>query len=82
MDDTHPRVTCTNKQKLEFYGYFKQAAMGDCEAPEPAAGEVNFAKWQAWQKNFSMTQMEAMRRFVRLLDSIVPDWDRTDDVQN
>ena len=76
MDDTHPSVKCTNGQKLQFYGYFKQAAMGDCAAPEPGTGEVNHAKWSAWSRNASMGKFDAMRCFVTLLDEVVPDWDQ------
>jgi diazepam-binding inhibitor (GABA receptor modulating acyl-CoA-binding protein) len=74
MDDTHPSVKCTNGQKLQFYGFFKQAAMGDCKAPEPGTGEVNHAKWSAWSRNSSMGKFNAMRCFVALLDEVVPGW--------
>ena len=33
-----PKAETSNDEKLQFYGYFKQATEGDCSAPQPWAG--------------------------------------------
>ena len=35
-----PKEGTSNDEKLQFYGYFKQATEGDCTAPQPWAVQV------------------------------------------
>merc|ERR1719401_2355581 len=41
----------TTAQKLEIYGLFKQATVGDNETPQPSPLRFKeHAKWEAWSK--------------------------------
>ena len=37
-----PKEGTSNDEKLQFYGYFKQATEGDCTAPQPWAGAAGW----------------------------------------
>ncbi|CAG9465746.1 unnamed protein product [Pedinophyceae sp. YPF-701] len=63
-------------QKLEMYGFYKQAMEGQCGAPKP--GMFDFkgkAKWEAWSKLGDMGKYEAMLGYVETLTSIEPHWE-------
>ena len=50
-------------QRLEFYGFFKQAKEGDCSAPRPSMWNVQAtAKWTAWKSLNGMSMVEAMEK--------------------
>ncbi|PHJ22847.1 acyl-coa-binding protein [Cystoisospora suis] len=65
----------SNEQKLEFYKYYKQATVGDCN--DPAPGMLAFeakAKYNAWQSVKGMSKHECMTKYVKALDKVQPDW--------
>ncbi|CBZ56239.1 Diazepam binding inhibitor, splice form 1b,related [Neospora caninum Liverpool] len=65
----------TNDQKLEFYKYYKQATVGDCNEPAPGlfAFEAKL-KHGAWMSVKGMSKDEAMKKYVEALDRIQPAW--------
>jgi acyl-CoA-binding protein len=65
-------------QKLQFYGYFKQATKGDItdeEANSVKADAAERAKVEAWKKCKSLSRRDAMRAFVYLMYHVDPTWD-------
>lgn len=80
MDGSNKEIVCPNKQKLAFYGLFKQAAKGNCMQPRPNSedGQVALAKWEAWNSNKGLARDQAMARFVSQLDAVAPAWDDSD----
>lgn len=55
----------SNEDKLELYGYYKQAEDGPCNTPKPSAFKVvDSAKWKAWKKMNNMPKEEARRRYL------------------
>ena len=69
------RIKLSTEQKLAFYGLFKQATMGPCNLPKPGLLEmVEKAKWSAWKKLGRMKKEEAIAEYVRLLDTVAPQW--------
>lgn len=57
----------SNTERLEFYKYYKQATIGDCNIPEPYS--IYFeahAKWKAWNSVKGMSKDDAMTAYVTL----------------
>jgi acyl-CoA-binding protein len=82
MDGSNKTIVCANKQKLSFYGLFKQAAKGDCTQARPnptADGQVALAKWEAWEGNIGIDKLQAMTLFVEQLDAVAPGWDEAEE---
>eukprot|EP01091_Cochliopodium_minus_P018456 TRINITY_DN7496_c0_g1_i1.p1 TRINITY_DN7496_c0_g1~~TRINITY_DN7496_c0_g1_i1.p1 ORF type:complete len:102 (+),score=18.23 TRINITY_DN7496_c0_g1_i1:24-308(+) len=70
-----PKKDLSDKQKLEMYGLFKQISTGRCNTEAP--GRLKFverAKWQAWKDLGNMSKTEAIKRYLRIIDSIAPEW--------
>ena len=66
-------VSFDNAVKLEFYGLYKQATVGDNTTPQPWAIKVEArAKWEAWTKCKGMSKEEAMQKYVEKLQAYVP----------
>jgi len=60
-----------NMVKLQIYALFKQATTGKCNASKPSA--LNFvakAKWDAWNKLGDMSQDDAQKAYIDLIDSL------------
>eukprot|EP00937_MAST-01D_sp_MAST-1D-sp2_P002035 g2035.t1 len=79
MDGSNNRFRCTDDQKLEFYGLFKQAINGDCKTARPDIGgpqqTVAEAKWEAHLMHAGMSKVEAFRLFVKKMDESFPEWE-------
>lgn len=57
----------TPAQKLELYGYYKQATEGDIAGDLPSATDfIARAKYQAWEKCKGLTKQEAMQRYIEM----------------
>jgi acyl-CoA-binding protein len=58
-----------NEAKLLLYALKQQADIGPCKDPKPWGWNVvESAKWQSWSQLGSMSQIEAMRLYVKTLD--------------
>lgn len=58
------------QQKGDVYGLFKQATVGDCNEPKPRMTDLLKAgKHKAWSSRKGMTQDEAKREYIRLVES-------------
>ncbi|OWZ22057.1 hypothetical protein PHMEG_0003300 [Phytophthora megakarya] len=61
------RVAVSDADKLQLYGLFKQATVGDCRASAPSAFRpVERAKWSSWHKLSGTSKQEAQRRYMHL----------------
>ena len=57
---------------LKFYGYYKQATLGQCNEPKPSFWDViRRAKWDAWHKLGDMKEEDAMLCYVDELKKII-----------
>lgn len=55
-------------ERLQFYGFFKQATEGDVKGSQPWAVQIEArAKWDAWNKLKGMSTDEAKAEYVKLL---------------
>ncbi|ELU00959.1 hypothetical protein CAPTEDRAFT_161103 [Capitella teleta] len=55
----------SNDLKLKFYGFYKQATIGKCNAPQPwAVDMINRSKWNAWNDLDDMSADEAMKKYA------------------
>ncbi|XP_060075320.1 enoyl-CoA delta isomerase 2-like [Ylistrum balloti] len=60
-----------NAVKLQMYALFKQATVGNCNAPKPGMMDfVGKAKWDAWNGLADMTQDEAKQKYVDIVDDL------------
>ena len=59
----------TPAQKLELYGFYKQATEGDVAGDLPAATDfIARAKYQAWEKCKGITKQEAMQKYIEMFN--------------
>ncbi|KAL4458109.1 hypothetical protein ABPG75_012974 [Micractinium tetrahymenae] len=67
--------TLSDAQLLRFYGLYKQATAGPCDAPKPSFFDRRGrAKWQAWKDAAALSMEEAQRQYVQLLSEALPGW--------
>lgn len=60
-----------NDVKLKIYGLFKQATKGKCTAAKPGALDfVGKAKWEAWNSLGEMSQDDAQKQYIDLVNSL------------
>ncbi|KAJ6660640.1 hypothetical protein lerEdw1_017637 [Lerista edwardsae] len=53
------------EEMLRFYGYYKQATMGQCQIPRPGFWDpIGRYKWDAWNGLGKMTKEEAMVAYI------------------
>lgn len=60
---------------LQVYALYKQAVIGDC--PNERVGEMEIVKrkkLKAWCNLKGMTKQVAELEYIKLIDSLVPDW--------
>lgn len=78
------KIKLSNDQKLQFYALFKQATVGPCDKPKPGLLEmVERAKWNAWHSLGKMGKDLAIAEYVKLLDTIAPQWrNELGDIEN
>jgi len=63
-----------NVVKLQIYGLFKQSTVGKCNTKKPGMTDfVGKAKWSAWNDLGDITQDEAKKKYIQLIDSLVKD---------
>ncbi|KAK7115391.1 enoyl-CoA delta isomerase 2-like [Littorina saxatilis] len=60
-----------NTVKLQIYALFKQATKGKCDVKKPGALDfVGKAKWDAWNKLGDMSQDDAQKAYIDLVNSM------------
>jgi len=62
----------SNEELLELYGLYKQALLGDCLQSKPGMFDVKGQfKWKSWKDKKGMSQEEATKKYVALVDVIM-----------
>lgn len=77
LEGTHEKYEASDAQKLEFYALFKQAVAGDCTVPQADVDKLDWikkAKVQAWKAQRGISTRSAQAQFLKLLQTIAPDW--------
>eukprot|EP00899_Mesostigma_viride_P010163 jgi/Mesvir1/19148/Mv01171-RA.1 len=68
-------VSLGDETRLLLYALHQQATEGQCQHAKPWGWNVvERAKWTSWKQLGSMSNVEAMRLFVRTLEEEVPNW--------
>jgi len=63
-------ITTTNM--IDFYKYYKQATIGDCNISEPSIFYMESRmKWTSWNSIKGMTKEEAMKKYCEVYYSII-----------
>eukprot|EP00948_MAST-09A_sp_MAST-9A-sp1_P000241 g241.t1 len=76
-----PDVSVNTPQQLKFYGYFKQATLGDNKKPAPSMfSPVARAKWGAWSGNKGLTKHRARILYLRELKKLQSNWENVADI--
>jgi diazepam-binding inhibitor (GABA receptor modulating acyl-CoA-binding protein) len=58
--------------KLDFYKYYKQATIGDCNINEPyRIYYKSHAKWEAWNSIKGMSIEDAMKNYISLYNDYI-----------
>jgi len=71
-----PSPNTSNDEKLAFYGLYKQATVGDNNESQPWAVQLEArAKWEAWNSHKGMSQTDAKKAYVKILDDRDPNWE-------
>ena len=67
----------SNAQKVDFYGLFKQASVGDNKGTSRPSGfvdPVGAAKWDGWKKYQGISSDDAKKKYIDLLAGVSPNW--------
>ncbi|MDW8479518.1 MAG: acyl-CoA-binding protein [Xanthomonadales bacterium] len=60
-----------NDTLLKLYALYKQGSVGDVSGPKPGFFDfVGTAKYEAWAKLKGMSQEEAMRQYIALVEKL------------
>ena len=60
-----------NEQKLQFYGLYKQASVGDVTSKRPGMFDmVGQAKWDAWKEVQGLSKEDAKHRYIQTVAGI------------
>jgi len=65
----------TQEEFLEFYGYYKQATVGDCTTDEPE-DPIKKALWQAWKDKAGITVDEAKAYYIKVYQKYAPKYEK------
>ncbi|KAH7832535.1 putative esterase [Monocercomonoides exilis] len=71
------RVALLEKQPstdimLQLYSLFKQQSTGDCTGKRPGMTDIKArAKYDAWNSRKGMTKEEAMKEYIKVVDSLM-----------
>ena len=58
--------------KLDFYKFYKQATMGDCNTSEPYSIFFrDHAKWKAWDSIKGMSTEDAMKEYINYYNNYI-----------
>ena len=62
---------CTNDERLELYGWYKQATVGDCDTDRPGMFDLKGkAKWDAWKSREGSGKGTAREEYVKVVNGI------------
>ena len=71
-DVTKAKTVPGNDMKLRLYAHYKQGSEGDVTGDKPGFTDfVGRAKYDAWAKIKGMSQDDAMKAYVKLVDRVL-----------
>jgi acyl-CoA-binding protein len=71
-DVTKAKTDPGNDMKLRLYAHYKQGSEGDVTGDKPGFTDfVGRAKYDAWAKIKGMTQDDAMKAYVKLVERVL-----------
>lgn len=60
-------IHMTDNEKLDFYKFYKQATIGDCNTDQPMFYQMTErSKWDAWNSVKGLTKQEAMVSYISM----------------
>ncbi len=63
----------TDAERLQIYGLFKQATVGDINIPKPGMFQLEAkAKFEAWESQKGTTKDAAMAAYVKVAKQLLP----------
>lgn len=69
VKNTPNNPSITDDDRLQFYKYYKQAIIGNCNTVCPSMFSfAERAKWEAWNSLKGMTQDEAKAMYIFLVN--------------
>lgn len=70
---TDPKLEkITNDEKLELYGWFKQATVGDNTTAAPWAVQLEAkAKWSAWDSHKGVSKEQAEKEYIEVVRKLL-----------
>jgi diazepam-binding inhibitor (GABA receptor modulating acyl-CoA-binding protein) len=67
VNNTLPKHPLSNDVKLDFYKYYKQVTIGDCNITQPWGFQIEArAKWEAWNNIKGTTKENAILSYCEL----------------
>lgn len=64
--------TPTDDEKLQLYGLYKQATIGDNTTDKPGVFDFKGKyKWEAWEKVKGTSQEDAEKQYIALVDELI-----------
>ena len=73
-DVTKAKTDPGNDMKLRLYAHFKQGTEGDVAGDKPGFTDfVGRAKYDAWAKLKGMSNEDAMKAYIKLVDRVIRD---------
>ena len=68
INESSNKIPMTNDHKLEFYKFFKQATIGDCNIPAPSMFNISDnIKWNAWNSIKGLSKEDSMIQYISLV---------------
>jgi len=64
----------SKEEFLEFYGYYKQATVGDCNIEEPEDEEKK-ARYNAWKSKAGLTADDAKAYYIEVYKKYAPQYE-------
>lgn len=65
-------LNLSDEIKLDFYKYYKQSTVGDCDISEPyTIFYKSHAKWEAWNSIKGMQIEDAMKTYINLYNNYI-----------
>ncbi|XP_046845190.1 enoyl-CoA delta isomerase 2-like isoform X3 [Xenia sp. Carnegie-2017] len=72
-----------NELKLKMYAVFKQGSLGKCNTPKPGTLDfVGKAKWNAWNDLGDLSQVDAQKQYIALVESLLGQEPKTNSQPN
>ena len=82
LDVVKLAVSPTNDEKLQIYGLFKQATIGNINIPAPGFFDfAGAAKWKAWNSMNGKTTDDAKKEYVDLVKSLTDKYGQKIEIQ-